>query len=47
MTIRTTTVKQKYYAAILKGYALCFIVSFTTDEEESSLQKILDTATFK
>jgi hypothetical protein len=47
MSVRGIVVKQKYYATIMKGYALCFIVSFTTDEEQASLQKILDTATFK
>lgn len=41
------TVNQKYYAAIMKGYALTFIVSFSTDEEESSLHSILKKVTFK
>jgi hypothetical protein len=41
------TVRQKYYAAVMKGYALTFIVSFSTDEEESSLHDILKTMTFK
>ena len=41
------TIQQKYYAAIMKGYALAFIVSFTTDEEEAALQNILKTAAFK
>ena len=39
-------IKQKYYAAIQKGYALCFIVSFTNDEEAASLQRILSSITF-
>lgn len=41
------TIRQKYYAAITKGYALAFIVTFTNDEEESSLNNILKTVTFK
>ena len=41
------TVHQKYYAAVMKGYALTFIVSFSTAEEESSLHNILKTITFK
>ena len=41
------TIQQKHYAAIMKGYALAFIVSFTTDEEEAALQNILKTAAFK
>jgi hypothetical protein len=47
MSIRGMVVKQKYYATITKGYALCFIESFTTDEEQASLQKILDAVSFK
>lgn len=38
-------IKQKYYAAIQKGYALCFIVSFMNDDEAASLQRILDSIT--
>jgi hypothetical protein len=47
MSVRGMVIKQKYYATIMKGYALCFIQSFTTNEEEASLQKVLDTVTFK
>jgi hypothetical protein len=47
MSVQGTVVKQKYYSAITKGYALCLIESFTTDEEQASLQKILDAVTFK
>jgi len=39
-------VKQKYYSTIKKGYALCFIMSFTTDEEEASVHRIFDTVAF-
>ncbi len=41
------TVRQKYLATIMKGYALTFIVSFSTAEEESSLNNILKTVSFK
>ena len=41
------TIRQKYYTAIINGYALSFIVSFTTEEEELALQNILDTIDFK
>ena len=40
------TVRQKYYAAIIKGYSLGFVVSFTNDSEKSLLQDILETITF-
>jgi hypothetical protein len=45
--VRGVTVKQKYYATIKKGYALCFITAFTTDDEEASLHKILETVKFQ
>ena len=47
MALVGITVRQKHYATVLKGYALVFIVSFTTAEEESSLQNILETVSFK
>lgn len=40
------TIKQKYYSTIKKGYALCFILSFGTADEEVALRKILDTVAF-
>jgi hypothetical protein len=39
-------IKQKYYATVQKGYALCFMVSFTNDDEAAALQRILDSITF-
>jgi hypothetical protein len=45
--MRGLMVKQKYYSTIKKGYNLGIIVSFTTAEEEASLQKILDGVTLK
>lgn len=47
MTIGPLTVQQKYYAVIMKGYALVFIVSFSTADEEAVLQKILEGVSFK
>ncbi|MBI1178325.1 hypothetical protein GC207_12890 [bacterium] len=47
MTVGPITVKQKYYAAITKGYALVFIVSFTTGEQESVLDGIVERVSFK
>jgi len=40
-------IRQTQYAAIIKGYALLFIASFTNEEEESSLVEILKTVAFK
>jgi hypothetical protein len=37
--------RQKYYATIIKGYALVLIVSFSTDEEQSALEDILESVT--
>ena len=47
MSMAGMTIRQKYYAAIIKGYALVFIVSFTTEEEESALEDVLKTIAFK
>jgi hypothetical protein len=44
--VRGIVVRQKYYATIMKGYAVSIIISFTTDEDEASLQKIVDTLKF-
>jgi hypothetical protein len=44
--VRGIVVRQKYYATIMKGYAVNIIISFTTDEDEASLQKIIDTLKF-
>jgi hypothetical protein len=42
-----TMVKEKYYVAIMKSYALSFIVTFTNNEEESSGLKILNEVRFQ
>lgn len=38
---------QKQYAAIIKGYALVFVVSYSTPEQEKLLGNILNTLTFQ
>ena len=46
INIGTLKVKQKYYAAIMRGYALSFVISSTTKEEEESLKRILASVGF-
>ena len=43
MPVRGLVIKQKYYATIVKGYALVFILSAVDDAQVAELQKILDT----
>ncbi len=45
MTVESTTVQQKYYATIMKRYALCFILSSNSAEQDAVLQKILESVT--
>ncbi len=40
-------VRNDYYAAIRKGYALLLILKYSTDEEKAVLQNILKTAKFR
>ncbi len=40
------TVYQKYFVTVLKGYALMFVVSYTTDEEGAELQEVLKSISF-
>jgi hypothetical protein len=40
-------VKERFYATIKRGYALCFILAYMTDEEEAFERKILDTVKFE
>jgi hypothetical protein len=47
ITLGEKTVRQKYYVSVMKGYALAFIASYATDEDAATLQKILDSITFK
>lgn len=41
------TVRQEYYVAVMKGYALSFILSYQFDEEKARLEKVLDTVKFQ
>lgn len=47
MTVGRTTVNQRYYVTIMKGYALSFIESYTSNDQETALQKILNSVAFK
>ena len=47
LNIRGVTVKEKYYAAIMKGYAMSFIVMFRGDDEDPVQKTILDSVAFK
>ena len=38
---------QNYYLTIMKGYALTFIVTYTTDEDLKSLEAVLKSVTFE
>ena len=46
MTHQDKSLSQKYYIAIMKGYALSFIVSYTSDEEYQALESLLATLKF-
>lgn len=41
------TIQQKYYATVIKGYALSFVASYETASEEAELADILALATFE
>ena len=41
------TTKRRFYATITKGYALVFMVVYSTDQEESMLEYALDTVEFQ
>ncbi|NIM15265.1 MAG: hypothetical protein GTO45_25140 [Candidatus Aminicenantes bacterium] len=47
MRLGGTVILQKQYAAIRKGYALLFVISYSTPEQEKLLGNILDTLTFQ
>ncbi len=42
----TKKVKQKQYAAIIKGYALIFVTSFADEDQEATLEETLKTLSF-
>jgi hypothetical protein len=47
LKIRGLVIKQRYYTVIKKGYALSFILSFTTDEEQAAVRKVLETVSLR
>jgi hypothetical protein len=47
MSVGPRSVSQKYYTTIMKGYALSFIVSYNTPEDEAKLATILQGMSFK
>ena len=40
-------VQQRYYATVMKGYALVFISSFTTPEERAALDGVVESISFE
>jgi hypothetical protein len=47
MVIRGVTVKETQYAAIRKGYALSFAITYQNADQEAFERKVLDTVTLK
>jgi len=47
MIVGTTTIRQKYYATILKGYALSIIISYASDEELETQNAIIGSIKFR
>jgi hypothetical protein len=47
LKIRGLVVKQRYHTIIKKGYALSVILSFTSDQEEAALRKVLETVSLR
>lgn len=41
------SVKQNYYTAIMKNYAVSFVLTYMDEEDEKSLEEILETAEFE
>ncbi len=47
LSVRNLDIKQKYYSAIVKGYALGIVVSSTTPEDEKLIDEILSKISFE
>jgi len=45
--IQGTYIHQKYYAAIMKKYAVCFIITYSTDIQKLDLDNLLATVQFE
>ena len=46
MTVGATTIRQRYYVLVHKGYALAFVASATTSDEEAQLKRVMESVTF-
>ena len=46
MEVETSSVKQKYYVSIKRGYALFFILTYATDEDEAVLRQAMRSVRF-
>ena len=47
ISMPTTTVKQEQYVTTAKGYAIVLSITYTTEEEKSSLKEILNSVSFE
>ena len=47
LTVGSTPVRQECYAAIMKGYALFFLVTFNRADQEAVLRRTLDSISFQ
>jgi hypothetical protein len=47
MELPGNTVQQEYYATVMKGYALTFVVSFTNEEDKAVLGEVLNSIVLK
>jgi hypothetical protein len=47
MKIGNRVAYQVYYATLMKGYALSFIITFGTEEEAELLREILESVSFQ
>jgi hypothetical protein len=47
MTVGATTIRQRYYVLVHKGYALGFVASASTSDEETQLKRVMESVTFK
>jgi hypothetical protein len=46
MSLAGKTIQQEYYATIIKGYALVFVISYATEEDKATLKSVLDSLTW-
>lgn len=46
MSLAGKTVQQAYYARIIKGYALVFVISYATEEDKATLKGVLNSLTW-